>query len=85
MAITSASPKLLHSNKNDSSKKNVFWSNCYKIEVMITSAIETVELPNFGLMTKSTIQFEATFVCDVIARNYDIITFTLKHLYFKKA
>ena len=32
-----------------------FWSNPYKIEVMITPFIEMLELPNFGHMTTSTI------------------------------
>ena len=37
--------------------KNIvfFWSNSYKIEVMMTSLIETLELPNFGHMTESMI------------------------------
>ena len=41
-------------------KKSVFfWSNPYKIEVMITSFVEVLQLPNFGHMTISTIQFES--------------------------
>ena len=32
-----------------------FWSNPYKIEVMITSLIEMLELPNFGHMATCTI------------------------------
>ena len=32
-----------------------FWSNPYKIEVMITSLIEMLELAHFGYMTTSTI------------------------------
>ena len=36
-------------------KKAVFWSNSYKIKVMITSFIEMLELPNFGHMTTSII------------------------------
>ena len=31
----------------------------YKIEVMITSLTEMLELPNFGNMTTSTIEFES--------------------------
>ena len=31
-----------------------FWSNPYKIEVMIASLTEMLELPNFGHMTKTT-------------------------------
>ena len=36
-------------------KKRFFWSNPYKIEVMITSLLEILELPNFGHMTRFTI------------------------------
>ena len=55
---------------------------------MITSLIEVLELPNFGHMTTSTIKLESRnkfFVDDVIDRNYDVITFFSKYLYFKKA
>ena len=34
---------------------NKFWSNPYKLEVMITSPIEMLGLPNFGQVTTSTI------------------------------
>ena len=41
---------------NRSPQKNGFlWSNPCKIEVMITSLTEMLELPNFGYMTTSTI------------------------------
>ena len=33
--------------------------NPYKIEVIITSLVEMLELRNFGRMTTSTIQFES--------------------------
>ena len=36
-------------------KKRYFWSNPYKIEVMITSLTEMLELPNFGYMTTFTL------------------------------
>ena len=36
-------------------KKVFFWSNPYKIEVMISSLIEMLELPNFGHMPTSTV------------------------------
>ena len=49
--LHSASPKLLHLNKDHPSKKGFLWSNPYKIEVMITSLIEMLELPNFSHMT----------------------------------
>ena len=57
--ITSASLKLLNLNQDHPSKKVVFWPNPYKIEIMITSLIEMLELPNFGHMTTSTILFES--------------------------
>ena len=57
-AIPSASLKLFNLTK--SSPQNwFFWSNPYKIEIMITSLIETLDLPNFGHLTRSTIQFES--------------------------
>ena len=51
--ISSVSPKLLNLNQEDPSKKN--WSNPYKIEVMITSLIEMLDLPNSGHLTTSTV------------------------------
>ena len=53
-AIPSVSPKLLNLNQDHSSKKWFFWSNPYKIEVMIASLIEMLELPNFGHIITST-------------------------------
>ena len=53
--VPSASPKLLNLNQYHPSKKRFFWSNPYKIEVMITFLIEVLELTNFGHMIKSTI------------------------------
>ena len=41
--------------KTTPQKKRFFWSNPYKIEIMITSVIEMLELPNFGHMTTSTV------------------------------
>ena len=38
-----------------SSSSNIFLSNPYKIEVMITSLIEMLELPNLDQMTRSAI------------------------------
>ena len=45
--------------KTTSQKKRYFWSNPYKIEVVITSFIEMLQLPNFGHMNESTIKFES--------------------------
>ena len=53
--VPSARPKLLDLNRDHPSKKQFFWSNPYKIEVMITSVIQMLELPNFGHMTTSII------------------------------
>ena len=54
-AIPSASPKLLNLNQGHPLKNWFFWSNPYTIEVMMSSLIEILELPNFGHMIKSTI------------------------------
>ena len=51
----SARPKLFNLNQGHPSEKFFFWSNPYEIEVMITSLIEMLELPNFGHMTPSTV------------------------------
>ena len=51
----SASPKLLNLNQEHPSKNVFFWSNPYKIEIMLTSLIEILELLNFGHMTLSTV------------------------------
>ena len=37
------------------SSKSFYWSNPYKIEVMIISFIEMLQLPNFGHMTTYTV------------------------------
>ena len=48
-------PKLMNLNQHHPAKKVVFWSNPYQIEVMITSLIEVLEVPNFGHITIFTI------------------------------
>ena len=58
MVIPSARPKLLKLNQKHPSKTWFLWLNPCKIEVMITSLIEMLGLPNFGHMTTSTISFE---------------------------
>ena len=52
--LPSASPKLLNFNQDHPSKKWFFWSNTYKIEVVVTSLTEILELPNFRHMNTST-------------------------------
>ena len=54
-ALRSASPKLLHLNQEHLFEKEVFLVKCSKIEIMITSIIEMLELPIFGHLTISTI------------------------------
>ena len=56
-AILSASPKLSHLNQDHSSQKYFFRSNPYKIEVMMSSLTEILEVVNFGHMPTS-IEFE---------------------------
>ena len=53
--VPSASPKLLNLNQDHPLKKRFLRSNPYKIEVVITSLIQMLELPNFGHMNTSTI------------------------------
>ena len=52
-SVRSASSKLLNLNQDHPSKKWFFQSNPYKIEIVITSLIEMLELPNFRQMTIS--------------------------------
>ena len=53
---------------------------------MIISFIEMLGLPNLGHMTTSTIQFEpCDFAGDIMDINYDVIAFTSKYRFFKKA
>ena len=86
-AISSGSPTCTWT-KSTPPKKLFFWSNPYKIEIMITSLIEMLELPNFGHMITSTILFTwvtwQNFVGDIMDRNYDVITFISKCLYSRR-
>ena len=50
-SIPTASPKVLNLNQDYTSKKCFFWLNPYKVEFMIISVIEMLELPNFDHMT----------------------------------
>ena len=58
MVIPSSSTKSLNLNQDHPLQK-LFWSNSYKIGVMITSLIEMLVLLNLGHMTTPTIQFES--------------------------
>ena len=57
--MLSTIPKLLNLNQDFPSKKWLFWSNHYKVEVMVTPFIEMLELPNFDQMAASTISFKS--------------------------
>ena len=57
-AISVTSPKLLNLNQDHLSENLFFWSNPYKIKVVITPFIENPELPNFAHMTLLTMQFQ---------------------------
>ena len=48
--MPSASPKFFNFNQDHPSKGWFFWSNVYKIEVMITSLIEMLELSNLATL-----------------------------------
>ena len=48
-------PNYWNWTKTTPQKKRFFWSNPYKVEVMITFLIEMPELPKFGQVTTSTI------------------------------
>ena len=58
MVIPSSSTKSLNLNQDHPLQK-LFWSNSYKIDVMITSLIEMLVLLNLGHMTTPTIPFES--------------------------
>ena len=49
-------------------KKRIFFSNLYKIKVMITSLIVMLELPNFFHMTTFTIWFDSPRKILLVAR-----------------
>ena len=52
-------PNYWTSTKSSLHRNWFFWANPYKIEVMITSLIEMLDLSNFGHMTTSTKQFDS--------------------------
>ena len=49
-------------------------SNPYKIEAVITSLIEMLELPNFGHMNTSTIYFESCHKNMLVTPSKEIMT-----------
>ena len=72
--------------KTNPQKKECFWSNPYKVEVVITSLIARVtklwsheHIYNIIWITWQ------NFVDDFIGKNYDTITSLSKYHYFKKA
>ena len=74
-------------NQDHPQKKWFFWSNPYKIEIIISTLLQMLELPNCGHITTSTTQFESRlkiFVDDLREINYGVIVFILKYFYFKK-
>ena len=67
-------------------QKNLFfWSNPYKIEAMIVSLKKSYET----LVTWPYLHYKLSYVIKFCfwrhGKNYDIVTFNLKYLYFKEA
>ena len=52
----------------------VFLVKSYKIEVMITSLIDMLDLPNFGHMTASTIYFESRDKILLVTSQTEVMT-----------
>ena len=85
--ILSASLKLLNLNQDHRSKNWFFWSNRYKIELILTSLVEmllTKFWPHDQIYNIIWVTWY-NFVGDVIVNNYDVIAFILKYLCFMKA
>ena len=59
---------------NTTPKKWFFWSNPYKVEVMITSLIEMLKLPKIGNMTTSTILFESCEKILLVTSHTEVMT-----------
>ena len=72
--IPYASPKLLNLNQGHPSRKVFILVNTYKIEFMITSLIEMLELLDFGHMTTSTISLESRGKILLVASWTEIMT-----------
>ena len=72
--------------KTTPQKKWFFWSNSYKIEVMITSVrqIRVTKLWSYDHIYNIIWIMWQNFVGDFIDRIYDVITFISKYIYFKK-
>ena len=60
--------------KTTGQKKRFFWSNPYKIEVVITSLIEMLQLPDFGHTNTSTIWFESRDKILLLPSSTEIMT-----------
>ena len=71
--------------KTTPQKKQFLWSNLYKIELMITSLAEILEFANLGCMTIIIGITWLFFAGDVMDKNFDVINFFSKTIYFKKA
>ena len=72
--------------KTTPQKKWCFLSSPYKIEIMITSLAE--KLPNFGHMNTHKLWFELLdkiFFGDARNKNYHVISFISKYVYFNKS
>ena len=55
-------------------KHGFFWSNSYKINVMITSLIEMLELPNFDHKTTPTIWFDSRDNIVLVTSQIEVMT-----------
>ena len=60
--------------KTTSLKKQFFWLNSNKIEVVVTSLIEMLQLPNFGHRNTSTIWFESRGKILLVRSSKEIMT-----------
>ena len=72
--IPSAVPNYWTWTKTTLQKKRFLWSNSYKIQVIITFLIETLELPNFSHMTTSTIWFDSRDNISLVTSYTQIMT-----------
>ena len=64
--------------------RSPLWSNPYRIEVIITSLTEMLELPNFGYKTRSTVSFESLDKTLLMTSWTEIITESIEMSIFSK-